>query len=67
MYSPEARPAAYRTRDGGNSWERLDDGLPRENAWFTVYRQAMDADSDERRTGLYFGTTSGSVWARISC
>lgn len=61
--SPAARPAAYRTQDGGRSWERLDQGLPRANAWFTVFRQAMDADGDERATGLYFGTTSGSLWA----
>jgi photosystem II stability/assembly factor-like uncharacterized protein len=61
--SPGARPAVYRTRDGGASWQRLDRGLPRQNAWFTVFRQAMDADDDPRRTGLYFGTTGGSVWA----
>ncbi len=61
--SPEGRPAAYRTRDGGKSWQRLDRGLPRENAWFTVYRQAMDGDGDPRATGLYFGTTSGELWA----
>jgi photosystem II stability/assembly factor-like uncharacterized protein len=61
--SPAGIPATYRTRDGGASWERLDGGLPRSDAWFTVYRQAMDADADERRTGLYFGTTGGSLWA----
>jgi len=61
--SPGGRPAVYRTRDGGRSWQRQDRGLPRENAWFTVMRQAMDADDDARRTGLYLGTTSGEVWA----
>ena len=61
--SPGAKPAVYRTRDGGRRWERLDDGLPRGDAWFTVFRQAMAADGDERDTGIYFGTTSGSVWA----
>jgi photosystem II stability/assembly factor-like uncharacterized protein len=60
--SPDARPAVYRTRTGGRRWERLDGGLPRGHAWWTVYRQAMDADRDERGTGLYFGTTSGSLW-----
>jgi photosystem II stability/assembly factor-like uncharacterized protein len=60
--SPGAKPAVYRTRDGGKRWERLDAGLPRSNAWFTVFRQAMDADDDERNTGLYFGTTSGGLW-----
>jgi len=60
--SPDARPAVYRTRDGGKRWERLDRGLPKGDAWFTVLRQAMDTDREPRRTGLYFGTSSGSVW-----
>jgi hypothetical protein len=60
--SPDGRPAVYRTRDGGGSWQRLDQGLPRANAWLTVLRQAMDSDRDERRTGLFLGTTSGEVW-----
>jgi len=58
---PGGKPSVYRTRDGGRRWQRLDDGLPR-TAWWTVYRQAMDADRGERRTALYFGTTSGEVW-----
>ncbi len=61
--SPGARPGVYRTRDGGRAWQRLDQGLPRANAWWTVFRQALDADQDERRTGLYLGTTSGALWA----
>jgi len=61
--SPNARPAVYRTENGGRRWARLDAGLPRANAWWTVFRQAMDADQDERHTGIYFGTTSGSLWA----
>jgi photosystem II stability/assembly factor-like uncharacterized protein len=56
------RPAAYRTRDAGATWERQDAGLPREQAWFTVKRQSMTADALDP-VGLYFGTTSGEVWA----
>ena len=59
--SPDGRPAAYVTRDAGASWSRLDDGLP-EEAWFTVKRQAMTVD-DGDPVGVYFGTTSGEVWA----
>lgn len=59
--SPEGRPAVYRTRDAGESWTRCDSGLP-ERAWFTVKRQAMTADNNDP-VGLYFGTTSGEVWA----
>jgi photosystem II stability/assembly factor-like uncharacterized protein len=59
--SPGGRPAVYVTRDAGASWQRLDEGLPREQAWFTVKRQAFAAD-DRDPVGLYFGTTSGEVW-----
>lgn len=60
--SPQGKPAVYATRDGGESWQRLDHDLPREQAWWTVKRQAMCAD-DHDPVGLYFGTTSGELWA----
>ena len=60
--SPEGRPAAYGTGDGGKSWRRLDGGFPRRHAWWTVKRQAMAADGREP-VGLYAGTTSGEIWA----
>ena len=56
------RPAVYRSRDAGATWKRLDRGLPRAQAWFTVKRQAMCADALDP-VGLYFGTTNGEVWA----
>lgn len=56
------KPAAYATRNGGSSWQRLAQGLPAKDAWWTVKRQAMGADAREP-VGLYFGTTSGEVWA----
>ena len=59
--SPGGRPAAYRTRNGGRTWQRQDRGLPREHALFTVMRQAFTADPFDP-VGLYFGTTSGEVW-----
>ena len=60
--SPDGRPAAYRTRDAGASWERQDHGFPPAQAWWTVKRQAFCADTSDP-LGLYFGTTSGEVWA----
>jgi photosystem II stability/assembly factor-like uncharacterized protein len=60
--SPGGRPALYVTRDGGERWERLDHGFPREQAWWTVKRQAMAGDHHDE-VGLYLGTTSGEVWA----
>ncbi|MEW6776256.1 MAG: glycosyl hydrolase [Bdellovibrionota bacterium] len=59
--SPGGKPAVYGTKNGGNSWQRLDKGLPKSNAWLTVKRQAMTADSFNP-VGIYFGTTSGDVW-----
>ena len=61
----DGKPAVYRSRNGGRSWQRLDRGLPRKQAWFTVLRQAMCSD-EASRLGLYFGTTHGEVWASSS-
>lgn len=49
-----------RTRDGGNSFEALREGLPQEHAYDLVFRHALDVDS----TGnlLAFGSTTGSLW-----
>lgn len=60
--SIDGKPAVYVTRDAGKSWQRKDHGLPGSQAWFTVMRQGMCVDAHER-TGVYFGTTSGDVWA----
>jgi photosystem II stability/assembly factor-like uncharacterized protein len=59
--SPGGRPAAYVTRDGGQSWQRQDNGLPPEQAWWTVKRQALCSDQCNP-LGLYVGTTSGELW-----
>jgi photosystem II stability/assembly factor-like uncharacterized protein len=59
--SPDGKPAVYATRNGGKTWKRLDAGLPEQQAWWTVKRQAMSADAGDP-VGLYFGTTSGELW-----
>ena len=56
------RPAAYGTRNAGRTWQRLDAGFPRRDAWWTVKRQAMCGDARDP-VGLYVGTTSGEIWA----
>lgn len=58
------KPAVYMTTDGGGRWQRRDQGLPSEQAWFTVYRQAMCADG-QATPGLYFGNSNGEVWAGL--
>lgn len=59
--SPEGKPAAFVTRNGGKTWQRLDKGMPRQQAWWTVKRQAMTADARDP-VGLYFGNTQGELW-----
>ncbi len=53
------RMGVYRTRDGGETWELDAHGLP-ERAWTGVLREGAAFDAD----GVYFGTQSGSVFAR---
>ena len=60
--SPDGIPAAYVTRNGGKTWQRLDAGLPKRQAWWTVKRQAMTADARHRGC-LFFGTPCGLLGA----
>jgi len=60
--SPDGMPAVYATRNGGRTWQRLDADMPEKQAWWTVKRQAMTGDAADP-VGLYFGTTSGELWA----
>lgn len=61
-YAPDGKAAVWRTRDGGHTWTALRDGLPQNSAFITVLRQAMATDRADP-AGIYFGTTSGSVFA----
>jgi len=61
-YVPEGKAAVWRTRDGGERWEALREGLPQENAFFGVLRQAMAADRLEP-AGIYAGTNTGILYA----
>jgi photosystem II stability/assembly factor-like uncharacterized protein len=57
-YTPNERLGVYRTRDGGQTWELMSDGLPAP-AWAAVLREASAFDADS----VYFGTQSGSFFA----
>lgn len=61
-FMPDAATAVWRTRDGGGTWQPMRDGLPQENAYFGVLRQAMAVDAMEP-AGVYFGTGSGELYA----
>lgn len=60
--APAGRPASYVTHDAGASWQRQDQGLPTEQAWWTIKRQAMTIDTLQPAPALYLGTTSGELW-----
>jgi hypothetical protein len=61
-YPPEGKLRVYRSRSGGNDWEALTNGLPQENCYVNVLRDAMAVDEFES-CGIYFGTTGGQVYA----
>ncbi|MEO8479009.1 MAG: exo-alpha-sialidase [Gemmatimonadota bacterium] len=60
-YPPEGKLRVYRSRSGGNEWEALTNGLPQENCFVNVLRDAMAVDSLDE-CGIYFGTTGGQVY-----
>jgi hypothetical protein len=61
-FVPQAKAAVWRTRDAGKSWQDLREGLPQENVYFGVLRQAMTTDTMEP-AGVYFGSSTGSLYA----
>jgi hypothetical protein len=61
-FPPEGKLRVYRSRTGGNEWEALTNGLPQQDCYVNVLRDAMDIDSLDP-CGLYFGTTGGQVYA----
>jgi hypothetical protein len=61
-YPPEGKLRVYRSRAGGNEWEPLTNGLPQQNCYVNVLRDAMCVDTLDP-CGIYFGTTGGQVYA----
>jgi photosystem II stability/assembly factor-like uncharacterized protein len=60
--TPDGRVRVYETRDAGASWTPRGDGLPAENAYLTVLREAFDSIGEGDSLELYFGATSGAVF-----
>ena len=58
---PSGRLRVHRTRDGGQSWNEVGEGLP-DPSWTTVLRDAACVDAGDP-TGVYVGTRDGCVYA----
>jgi photosystem II stability/assembly factor-like uncharacterized protein len=61
-FVPDAKLRVYRSRTGGNEWEALTKGLPQNDCYVNVLRDAMAVDALDS-CGIYFGTTGGQVYA----
>ncbi len=61
-FPPEGKLRVYRSRVGGNEWEALTNGLPQQDCYVNVLRDAMAVDALDP-CGVYFGTTGGQVYA----
>ena len=60
-YPPEGKLRVYRSRGGGNEWEALTNGLPQNDCYVNVLRDAMAIDTLDE-CGIYFGTTGGQIY-----
>ena len=60
--TPDGRVRVYETRDAGQSWTARGDGLPSEDAYLTILRQAFTSVGEGDGLELYFGATSGAVY-----
>ena len=60
-YTPEGALAVYRSRDGGDKWQRLARGLPAKGAYLNVLREGLATDACDPG-GVYVGTSTGQVF-----
>jgi photosystem II stability/assembly factor-like uncharacterized protein len=60
--TPEGAVQVWETRDAGSTWSPRGDGLPAQDAYLTVLREAFDTRGAGDELELYFGATSGDVF-----
>jgi len=60
-FPPEGKLRVYRSRQGGNEWVALTNGLPQSDCYVNVLRSALAVDTLDP-CGIYFGTTGGQVY-----
>lgn len=64
----DRRLRVYESTDAGSTWEPRTAGLPQEDAWVTVLREALATLGSGQpgagpRCGVYFGTATGHLFA----
>jgi hypothetical protein len=61
-FVPDGKLRVFRSRSGGNDWEPLTKGLPQQDCYVNILRDAMAVDTLDS-CGVYFGTSGGQVYA----
>ena len=61
-FVPDGKLRVYRSRKGGDDWEALSNGLPQQDCYVNILRDASSVDGLDP-CGVYFGTTGGQVYA----
>ena len=61
-FPPDGKLRVYRSRTGGGEWQALTEGLPQQDCYVNVLRDAMAIDTLDA-CGVYFGTSGGQVYA----
>lgn len=56
----DGRLVVTRTRDGGETFDVLSNGLPADRSYDLIYRHGLDVDETGER--LIMGSTTGSLW-----
>lgn len=65
----------YKSTDGGDSWEQIHNGLPKELGKMAVtvcpsnpdkLYAVIESDSDKEQGGLFTSTDAGKSWSRVS-
>jgi photosystem II stability/assembly factor-like uncharacterized protein len=59
---PGGRVLVWETRDAGATWTPHGDGLPQEDAYVQVLRQAFDRAGAGAELELYFGASTGEIF-----
>jgi photosystem II stability/assembly factor-like uncharacterized protein len=62
---PDGAMAVYRTRNQGQTWDKLTQGLPQKDAYVNVLRDGMAVDALQP-VGIYVGTNTGQLFRSVN-